>query len=200
MQGGFAGILAEMLQVLAWKMTQGKSATDLQTWRSTETRQIQVLKAFLTDKVAYPETCARTWLKDLLNHHLIQLGTGTQIEFRHQLIQEYYAAEQLLKQLPQLKDDCLKWDYLDYLKWTEPIALMLELVEDEQEALRVVRSALEVDWQLGAKLAGKVKPAWQEKTIEMVRSLELPQKLKIHLLGVGRSEAAVPLLIELLKE
>jgi HEAT repeat protein len=190
---------AEMLQALAWKMTQGKSATELQV-AIDRSDAIQVLKAFLTDKVAYPETYARNRLNDLLKHHLIQLGTGTQIEFRHQLIQEYYAAEQLLKQLPQLNYECLKWDYLNYLKWTEPFALMLELVEDKQEALRVVELALEVDWQLGARLAGKVKLEWQEETIEMVRSLQLPQMLKIHLLGVTRSEAAIPGLTELLKD
>ncbi|MCY7274136.1 MAG: HEAT repeat domain-containing protein, partial [Phormidesmis sp. CAN_BIN44] len=77
---------------------------------------------------------------------------------------------------------------------------MLELLEDEREALRVVRSALDVDWQLGAKLAGKVKLEWQEKTISFVQALELPQMLKIHLLGVTRSEAAILALIELLKD
>jgi len=137
----------------------------------------------------------------LLKYHLLQVASEpNKIEFHHQLFQEYYAAEQLLRQLPQLNNDCLKWDYLNYLKWTEPFALMLELVEDEQEALRVVRSALEVDWQLGARLAGKVKPEWQEQTIEMVRSLNLPQMFKIHLLGVGRSKAAIPALIECLKD
>jgi len=189
---------AEMLQVLAWKMTQGKSATELQV-AIDRNEAIQSLKAFLTGRVAYPETYARNRLSDLLKHHLIQLGAGAQIEFRHQLIQEYYTAEQLLNQLPQLNDECLKWDYLNYLKWTEPFALMLELVEDKQEALRVMKLVLEVDWQLGARLAGKVKLEWQEEAIEMVRSLQLPQLFKIHLLGVTRSEAAISKLLELLK-
>ncbi|MGV0023537.1 NACHT domain-containing protein [Phormidesmis priestleyi] len=188
-----------MLRSLAWGMMQGKSLTELQVAVDRDKAE-QWLTAFLTGKVPYPESCAKQWLDDLLKHHLIQLGTGTQIEFRHQLIQEYYAAEQLLKQLPQLNNDCLKWDYLNYLKWTEPIALMLELVEDEPEALRVVRLALEVDLMLGAKLAGKVKVEWQEGTIEMVRSLQLPQLFEIQLLGVGRSEAAIPALTKWLKD
>ncbi len=183
-----------MLQSIAWEMMQGESPTEkrdkVQQW----------LTAFLIGKVPYPESCANQGLDDLLKHHLIQLGTGTQIEFRHQLIQEYYAAEQLLKQLPQLDDDCLKWDYLNYLKWTEPFALMLELLEDEQEALRVVELALEVDWQLGAKLAGKVKVEWQEKTIEMVRSLHLSEIFEIRLLGITRSEKVIPLLSEFIIE
>jgi hypothetical protein len=39
----------------------------------------------------------------------------------------------------------LKREYLNYLKWTPTLALMLELVEDEAQAVRVVRLALEVD-------------------------------------------------------
>jgi len=101
--------------------------------------------------VAHPENCALCWLEDLLNHHLIQLGAGDQIEFRHQLIQEYYTAESLLKLLPSLSDDALKREYLNYLKWTEPLALMLELVEDEAQAVRVVKLALVVDLRLGAR-------------------------------------------------
>jgi hypothetical protein len=148
-------------------------------------------------------------LEDLLKHHLIQVTSNDQIEFCHQLIQEYYAAEFLLKVLtpptPLVKggardsdslvkgeardasslfategardsdyscyssplskgglrgvsDDELKQDYLNYLKWTEPLALMLELVEDEAQAVRVMRLALEVDLRLGASLAGAVKP------------------------------------------
>ncbi len=147
-----------------------------------------------------PATKAKRWLKDLLKYHLLQVASEpNKIEFHHQLFQEYYAAEQLLRQLPQLNNDCLKWDYLNYLKWTESIALMLELVEDEPEALRVVRLALEVDWQLGAKLAGKVKLEWQEKTITFIQALELPQVFKIYLLGLTRSEAVIPLLGEMLK-
>jgi hypothetical protein len=67
-----------------------------------------VLTEFLAGKVAHPEDCTLRWLEDLLNYHLIQLGIGEQIEFRHQLIQQYYTAESLLKLLPSLGEDELK--------------------------------------------------------------------------------------------
>jgi hypothetical protein len=35
-----------------------------------------------------------------------------------------------LEQLPTLSDAVLKRDYLNYLKWTEPVALMLALMDD----------------------------------------------------------------------
>jgi predicted NACHT family NTPase len=86
--------------------------------------------------VEHPDDCAMRWLADLLNHHLLQVSND-QIEFRHQLIQEYYAAEWLLGLLPNLNDARLQHDYLNYLKWTEPLALMVELVESEEQAVRV---------------------------------------------------------------
>jgi HEAT repeat protein len=94
----------------------------------------------------------------------------------------------------------LKREYLNYLKWTEPLALMLELVEDEAQAVRVVRLALEVDLRLGARLAGAVKPEWQEQTVRLVAELEVSQLLKIQLLGITRSEKAIPTLSQLLED
>jgi hypothetical protein len=46
-----------------------------------------------------------------------------------------FAKEYLLKLLPSLTDDELKREYLNYLKWTQPLALMLELVEDEAQSV-----------------------------------------------------------------
>lgn len=114
----------KLLQHLAWVMTQGKALTDLQVAIPRHQAEA-VLTEFLRDKVAHPENCALAWLQDLLNHHLIQLGAGNEIEFRHQLIQEYYTAECLLTRLSNLSDDSLKREYLNYLKWTEPLALMV---------------------------------------------------------------------------
>ncbi|MBD1908490.1 NB-ARC domain-containing protein [Funiculus sociatus GB2-A5] len=90
-----------LLEQLAWVMTSGKEKTELQVAIPRQKAQA-VLTEFLAGKVAHPEDCAFCCLEDLLNHHLIQLGAGNQIEFRHQLIQEYYMAESLLKLLPSL--------------------------------------------------------------------------------------------------
>jgi len=219
-----------LLEQLAWVMTCGEAMTELQVAIPRQKAEA-VLTECLRGKVAHPEDCALRCLEDLLKHHLIQLGADDQIEFRHQLIQEYYTAEYLLKVLtsppaPLLRgegsnivppflgreagalvrrlgglsfsDDELKREYLNYLKWTEPLALMLELVEDEVQALRVVRLALEVDLWLGARLAGAVKPQWQEQTVGLVAGLEIPQLLKIQLLEITKSEKGIPELINAL--
>jgi HEAT repeat protein/3',5'-cyclic AMP phosphodiesterase CpdA len=178
-------------------MTSGEEKTELQVAIPKQKAEA-VLTQFLAGKVAHPEDCALCWLEDLRKHHLIQRGAGDQIEFRHQLIQEYYTAECLLKLLPSLSEDELKREYLNYLKWTEPLALMLELVEDEAQAVRVVKLALEVDLRLGARLAGAVKPEWQEQTVGLVTGLEIPQLLKIQLLSLTQSEKIIPELVKAL--
>jgi predicted NACHT family NTPase len=60
-------------------------------------------------------------LDDLLKYHLLQIRSENEIEFCHQLFQEYYAAEWLLQRLLNLTDEQLKYYFLNYLKWTEAI-------------------------------------------------------------------------------
>ena len=150
-----------------------------------------ILTKFLKEQDYHQPRDAEKWLDDLLKHHLIQLGAENQIEFRHQLLQEYYAAERLLEELPKLSDDDLQWEYLNYLKWTEPVALMMQLLTNKSQAVDLVKLALEIDWQLGARLAGEVKEEWQEETVGLVDGLEIPLLLKIKLLGRTKSEAAI---------
>jgi HEAT repeat protein len=187
-----------LLQQLAWVMTQGEKPTEIQV-AIPKAQAEAVLTEFLQGKVAHSANCALSWLNDLLNHHLLQLGANDQIEFRHQLIQEYYAAECLLQQLPTLSDDSLKRDYLNYLKWTEPIALMLGMVMDEAIALHVVELAIEVDLQLGARLAGSVLPHFQERAIELLNRQPLPLRLQFELWGKTHSKVVIPKLLEVLE-
>ncbi|OYQ64410.1 hypothetical protein B9G53_11950 [Pseudanabaena sp. SR411] len=191
-----------LLQYLAFKMTCGENLTELQVAISRREAE-QILVEFLRGKVKYADDCAVRWLEDLLKHHLIQISND-RIEFRHQLIQEYYAAEWLLELLPSLSDARLQHDYLNYLKWTEPLALMLELVESEEQAVRVVRLALEVDLRLGARLAGAVKYGFQEKTVGLlIREIEerkIPQLYANELLGETQSDFVVEILIAALKD
>ncbi|HIK05124.1 MAG TPA: HEAT repeat domain-containing protein [Trichormus sp. M33_DOE_039] len=189
-----------LLKHLAFYMTTGDKLTELNV-AIPKSKAEDVLTQFLqAEKFDRPRDRALEWLQDLLNHHLIQLGANDQIEFRHQLIQEYYTAECLLKQLPNLSDDCLQREYLNYLKWTEPLKLMLELVDDGAQAVRVVNLALKVDWQLGAKLAGAVKQELQQPTVDLVAGLEIPLLFKIRLLGLTKSDKAIPYLIQLLED
>ncbi|GAB4208399.1 MAG: hypothetical protein Fur006_67210 [Coleofasciculaceae cyanobacterium] len=77
---------------------------------------------------------------------------------------------------------------------------MLELVEDEAQAIRVVKLALEVDLRLGARLAGEVKSKWQEQTVGLVAELEVSQLLKIELLSLTKSKQAIPELVKALND
>jgi len=101
----------------------------------------------------------------------------------------------LLGLLPSLSDARLRQGYLNYLKWTEPLALMLELVEGEEQAVQVVRLALEVDLRLGARLAGAVRYGFQERTVGLLmREIEergIPQVSAIALLGETRSDVVI---------
>lgn len=178
---------SELLQHLAFQMMSGQEIR-------LQIAQIEAessLEALLKDRVDGPADKAKRWLEDLLEHHLLQVAAQEQIEFHHQLFQEYYAAEALLRQLDQLDDLTLKQLYLNRLDWTEPLALMLGLLDNEPQALRVVKLALEVDWNLGARLAGEVKPRFQQKTVGWVIDLESPEWLKLGLLGRTRSEVAL---------
>ncbi|WP_424098669.1 NACHT domain-containing protein [Moorena producens] len=189
----------DLLQQLGFVMTTGDNPEEISIAIS-KTKAEEILTNYLLKKaVVNPNICAKTWLNDLLNYHLIQ-QSGELIEFRHQIIQEYYTAEYLLNQLPRLSDQELQQNYLNYWKWTEPLVMMLQLVDNQAQAQRVVRLGLDVDSQLGARLAGAVKPEFQEDTVGWVARLNVPKSLKVQLLGITQSEKAIPELIKYLDD
>ncbi|MDJ0562114.1 MAG: HEAT repeat domain-containing protein, partial [Microcystis sp. M53599_WE4] len=188
----------ELLQVLAWKMTQGESKTEIQVAIS-RTEAEEELSKFIKNK-GFPEYYSKQWLKDLLKYHLIHLEGNDKIAFRHQLIQEYYTAEELKKKLPHLRDEQLQWDYLNYLKWTEPMALLLGLLDNETQAKRVVKLGLEIDLKLGARLAGEVNFKFQKQTVGLVLGLDVPKRFKVELLGLTKSNQVVNQLLKALKD
>ncbi|WP_430013395.1 HEAT repeat domain-containing protein [Microcystis ichthyoblabe FBCC-A1114] len=188
----------ELLQVLAWKMTQGESKTEIQVAIS-RTEAEEELSKFIKNK-GFPEYYSKQWLKDLLKYHLIHLEGNDKIAFRHQLIQEYYTAEELKKKLPHLRDEQLQWDYLNYLKWTEPMALLLGLLDNETQAKRVVKLGLEIDLKLGARLAGEVNFEFQKQTVGLVLGLDVPKRFKVELLGLTKSNQVVNELSQALKD
>jgi HEAT repeat protein len=189
---------AELLQHLSFLMMQPENPqanpTDFRLSISRSTAEV-ILEDFLKGRVEYPAQKAKDWLEGLLKHCLLENKASESeqvlIQFHHQLFQEYYAAEYLLRLLPNLSDAKLKHDYLNYLKWTESIAIALSLLEDEGLAVRVVRLALDIDLMLGARLAGEVKRGFQEKTVGLVLGLKVPQRLKIELLGMTCSEFTI---------
>jgi HEAT repeat protein len=192
----------KLLRHLAFVMMQGKTLIDPQLSIPREKAEDFLTEYLRQEDRSNARECAERWLQDLLKYHLIQPviqpNFEEHIEFRHQLIQEYYAAEYLLKLLPNLTDEQLKRDYLNYLKWTEPLALMLALVDEEVQAVQVVRQALDVDWRLGARLAGEVQQDWHESTVNSVKEA-MRQKVslehEIQLLGNTHSDYASSILI-----
>lgn len=190
---------SRLLRHLAFALMYDKQPTDFRLSMPREEAENLLTNCLQQERRANPRDYAERWLKDLLDYHLIQPviqpNFKEHIEFRHQLLQEYYAAEALLEQLPSLSDAVLKREYLNYLKWTEPMALMLALV-GEVQAVRVVKLARAVDRRLGARLAGEVQPALQVKTVGWLKESTMPELLKVELLGSTKSVEAMPSLLK----
>jgi predicted NACHT family NTPase len=194
---------SELLQQLAWMMMQGNHQQPTEFELTIDRTQAEKwIEHWLQPRVSDPATKAKEWLEDLLEHHLLQVAANPkQIEFHHQLFQEYYAAEALLVMFkdrhPAVSDKTrFQQSYLNYLKWTEVIAMALSFMQDEAQAVEVVQQALEVDLRLGARLAGEVKPVFQPQTIQRVEALQVPSRLKVELLEVGRSKFSIPGLLK----
>jgi len=203
----------DLLTYLAFRMVQGEPHIDSSkpsaSWIAIpKTEAEKILATFLAgDRTPTLEdtTKAKEWLEDLVEWHLLQIASDpTQIEFHHQLFQEYYAAEWLAPQLEKLSDEELQYYYLNYLKWTEPLTMAMSFVKRDALAVRMVKLALEVDLYLGARLAGAVKLDWQQKTIDLVISeceqKKLPQLIKVICLQKSRSVATTQSLIKALNE
>ena len=194
---------SEVLQYLAFSMIQADEEKPTEAWLTIpQSRAELILEDWLRGRgVQDAPKKAKLWLKDLRRHHLLQDATKPKkIEFHHQLFQDYYAAEYLLQQLPELLkgESRFKYNYLNYLKWTESIALMLSLVDEKDQALHVVKLAMNVDLMLGARLAGKVKKKFQSTTVSWINNLEASLSLKGLCWIASHSEAAIPGLLEIL--
>lgn len=188
-----------LLQRLAFKMLEGPEPTELYVAVARSQAEDWLTDTLREEQCDQPRNRAMAWLNDLVNHHLLQRNAGDRIEFRHQFIQEYYAAEYLLHCLPELDDVALQRDYLNYLKWTEPFILLLGLAEKHQQALRIVKLAEAVDWSLAARLAGAVRPDWQAETICFIAATpQIPEWHQIELYGLTRSSDAIPALEKML--
>ncbi|MBE9139213.1 TIR domain-containing protein [Nodosilinea sp. LEGE 07088] len=185
----------EALMALAARMMQGETPVDFRVAIHRTEAERELSKRFAKEN--FP---VRDILDDLLKYHLLQNRSADQLEFRHQLIQEYYAAEHLLDLLPQLNDERLKRDYLNLLKWTEPIALMLALMDDEAQALRVVKLAMnDVDLILGSNLIESVHQQYQRHAAKMIKSLMINEATEIGILKLTESRAIANYFVENLR-
>lgn len=106
--------------------------------------------------------------------------------------------QSLISQLSKLTDEQLKRDYLNHLEWTDNISEILQLVDDEQ-ALRLVKLGFDLDFILGAFLAGKIKSELQSETVGWIYELEISDELKLKLLTKTKSKVAVYFLEDFIK-
>jgi DNA polymerase III delta prime subunit len=156
----FRRFKSEILQHLAFVMMTGDSSKPTEFWLTVDKRIAErEIEKFLIDRVSDPAAKAKEWIENSKNHYLLQdAGDSEQLEFHHQLFQEYYAAEKLFGMLhddhPYVIDEQrFQHFYLNYLKWTEVISIGISLVKDESIALKVVRLAFNVDLALGWNLS-----------------------------------------------
>ncbi|MDX2239860.1 MAG: hypothetical protein NW224_04165 [Leptolyngbyaceae cyanobacterium bins.302] len=185
----------DLLCRLAFAMIQGEPHTDpckpTASWITiSRDKAARILASCLAgNQIAKLEeiTKAKEWLEDLVEWDLLQVASDPNyIEFHHQLFQEYYAAEYLLHDLTNINDKEFKFCYLNYLKWTEVIMLMLSLIDErdfggngEEQVVRVMKLALGIDLLptidliLGATLAGASRQNFHEKTVGLINALEL---------------------------
>jgi energy-coupling factor transporter ATP-binding protein EcfA2 len=158
---------SEVLQHLAFSMIQTDVQKPTELWLTVPKQRAEdILEKWLRQReVVDAPTKAKVWLKDLRKYHLLQdAAKPGEIEFHHQLFQEYYAAEYLkikLERHPewlQKKSDepytYFQHFYLNYSKWTECVAIVLSLMENGKNAVDLVEQALDVDLILGARLTG----------------------------------------------
>ncbi len=192
----------EILQHLAFVMMQGDESKPTEFWLTIARSQAErSIEQWLTGRVSDPGVRAKEWLEDLLEHHLLQVAAdGRRVEFHHQLFQEYYAAEALLGMFADRHPDVVEPErfqhfYLNYLKWTESVAIGLSLMEDEETTVDLVQQALDVDLMLGARLAGEVRSGFQPQSIKLVEQKNVCTWLRYTLLE--RAEfASIPMLLK----
>ncbi|MEG4208382.1 HEAT repeat domain-containing protein [Microcoleus sp. Pol7_A1] len=98
-----------------------------------------------------------------------------------------------------MSNEELQYYYLNYLKWTEPLAMAMSFVESEALAVRMVELALEVDLYLGARLAGEATLSLQKATVNIILQKGFQPSLKIWLLEQTQSQNALPFLFDIHK-
>lgn len=188
------GVLAR----LAFEMTLGYSRADLQLTASRKNAELSIAR-YLKSQHSEAHLPDRSMiLEALVNHHLVRLSIGGAVEFPHQMIQEYFAAEYLLGELTHISDVALKQDYLNCVKWTEPLAMALQLTEDLKQVERIIRLAIDVDLALAARLAGAARAPFQSQAIDFIGRLRLPHRAKLLLFGKTSSKAVLVPLIDAL--
>ena len=198
----FRRFKSEMLQYLAFRMIQGDPQRPTEAWLTIERdRAEEWLEQLLSVRVDAPGQQAKEWLENLLEYHLLQVAANPRhIEFHHQLFQEYYAAKWLVKQLESIDNHTLKREYLNYIKWTESVTLVLSLADNDSVVSRITKQSLLIDLLLGAKLIRQLNSPCMEYALNLIQSTAICDLLKIFLLGQTHSESAAFTLYEMFND
>ena len=161
----------ELLSYLAFKMMQGKEML-VPLLEVGEEDAIRWLSELTQVEDSY--RWAQDWLTFLRKYHLLQRRRDKRIEFRHQLWQEYYAAEYLIDYLPQLSKEQVKANFLNLLKWTEALKLVQALSSSQVQVLQIAKLGLETDLRLGSALSGAVQDDFAVRCIEQLKAYPYP--------------------------
>ncbi len=125
----------KLLQNLAFNMMQGSSPTEF-SLRITKQKATELIQ----QRFNKPYDQASLWLEDLLKYHLIQLINDYEIEFRHQLIQEYYAASWCINNDNGLVE---LTKYVTDSRWREVFLFATEITNSADHLLLLMRSQID---------------------------------------------------------
>ena len=160
----------EILQELAFSMTHaGGDGQSLRLQISKVEAQAWLEMQFSARGVINAASKAKQWLDDAIKLHLLQQADDENVEFIHQLFQEYYAAEWLLRHFEDLTDDQIGAHYFNPIKWTESIFILVGLLSDEARVLDIIELATSVDLKFATKLSGKVRPEFQAVAFDYIK-------------------------------
>lgn len=162
---------------------------------------VSLLANYLEEnKWGNPAESAEQFLENILRYCPVQLSEYDMVQFPHPLMQDYFAAEHLLKILPGETDNDTNSFLLNFLKWSEPICMATQIADDDALCLRLLELSWIIDWVLTARIAGSMPDQLQGRAVEWLLKHNIPEKLKIDLLGRSKSEAALVELGKALKD
>lgn len=160
----------EILQELAFLMMHaGGDAQSIWLQVSKDQAQLWLEERFAERGEMNAASKAKQWIDDAIRLHLLQQTDEAKVEFVHQLFQEYYAAEWLLRHYDDLTKDQLIAHYFNLHKWTEPILILAGLQSTRSNALAMTELAISVDLTLAARLSGRVQGEFQLTAFEQFK-------------------------------
>jgi HEAT repeat protein len=155
---------------------------------------------------------------ELEKYYLLAPVSDRETSFKHQLIQEYYAAEYFLEKLedepyllqekPEKEHTPFQVCYLNHLKWTEPLMTVMALLdspdsrvrEPQKIAKKISKLALETDLRLGSRIVGSASKSLQEHTVKLLLESNFQDSLKIWLLQQSKSTESILFLLNILRD